>query len=66
MAPNKPIVIDIYHGDNVVDFAAVKASGIIGVIHKASQGAPASSTCPMPRGASLRWRPGSNGARTTS
>lgn len=36
---NKPLVIDIYHGDNVVDFAAVRASGIIGVIHKASQGA---------------------------
>ena len=38
MAPNKPIVIDIYHGDNVIDFAAVKASGIVGVIHKATQG----------------------------
>lgn len=33
-----PLVIDIYHGDVVRDFAAVKASGIIGVIHKASQG----------------------------
>ena len=38
MAPNKPIVIDIYHGDNIIDFAAVKASGIVGVIHKATQG----------------------------
>jgi lysozyme len=38
MTPNKPIVIDIYHGDNVIDFAAVKASGIVGVIHKATQG----------------------------
>ncbi len=35
---NPPAVIDIYHGDNVTDFAKVKASGIIGVIHKASQG----------------------------
>lgn len=33
-----PLIIDIYHGDVVTDFAAVKASGIIGVIHKASQG----------------------------
>jgi len=33
-----PSVIDIYHGDTVTSFAAVKASGIIGVIHKATQG----------------------------
>ncbi len=33
-----PLVIDIYHGDVVQDFAKVAASGIIGVIHKASQG----------------------------
>lgn len=42
---NKPLVIDIYHGDvrdragTDPDFAAIKAFGIIGVIHKASQGA---------------------------
>jgi GH25 family lysozyme M1 (1,4-beta-N-acetylmuramidase) len=34
----QPLVIDIYHGDVVVDFAKVKAAGIVGVIHKASQG----------------------------
>jgi lysozyme len=34
----RPLVIDIYHGDTVLDFAKVKAAGIIGVIHKASQG----------------------------
>jgi lysozyme len=38
MTAAKPIVIDIYHGDVVVDFAKVKAAGIVGVIHKASQG----------------------------
>jgi lysozyme len=30
-------VIDIYHGDEVVDAAKVKAFGIVGVIHKASE-----------------------------
>lgn len=34
----KPAVIDIYHLNPVTSFAAVKASGIQGVIHKASQG----------------------------
>lgn len=33
-----PLILDIYHGDTVVDFGRVKASGIAGVIHKASQG----------------------------
>jgi lysozyme len=33
-----PLVIDLYHGNVVYDFAQVKAAGIIGVIHKASQG----------------------------
>ena len=33
-----PLVIDIYHGDVVRSFEQVKASGIVGVIHKASQG----------------------------
>lgn len=33
-----PLVIDIYHGDPVIDFAKTKASGILGVIHKATQG----------------------------
>ncbi len=35
---NKPLVIDIYHGDVVNDFYAVKDFGIVGVIHKASEG----------------------------
>jgi len=34
----QPLVIDIYHGDPVVDFTLTKASGIVGVIHKATQG----------------------------
>jgi lysozyme len=34
----KPVVVDIYRGDKVEDFAAMKAVGILGVIHKASQG----------------------------
>lgn len=36
MTPN---VIDIYHGNVVHDFAAIKAAGIVGVIHKCTQGA---------------------------
>ena len=32
-------VIDIYHGNVVNDFAALKAAGILGVIHKCTQGA---------------------------
>lgn len=35
---NKPLIIDIYHGDSVVDLQKTKAAGIIGVIHKATQG----------------------------
>lgn len=35
MTPN---VIDLYHGDTVNDFAAMKAAGILGVIHKCTQG----------------------------
>lgn len=34
----KPIVIDIYHGNVVHDFGALREAGIIGVIHKAAQG----------------------------
>lgn len=33
-----PTVIDIYHGNVVHDFAQLKASGIVGVIHKCTQG----------------------------
>jgi GH25 family lysozyme M1 (1,4-beta-N-acetylmuramidase) len=36
MTPN---VIDIFHGNTINDFAALKAAGIVGVIHKATQGA---------------------------
>jgi GH25 family lysozyme M1 (1,4-beta-N-acetylmuramidase) len=35
--PNKPLVIDIYHGDEVEDFQVVKDFGIVGVIHKATE-----------------------------
>lgn len=31
-------VIDLYHGDQVFDFGAVRASGIVGVILKATEG----------------------------
>jgi lysozyme len=34
---NKPLVIDIYHLDPVLDFSAVKNAGIIGVIHKSTE-----------------------------
>jgi len=34
-----PVVIDIYHGNVIHDFAAIKAAGIQGVIHKCTQGA---------------------------
>ena len=37
MTANKPLVIDIYYGDQVQDFARTKAFGILGVIHKASE-----------------------------
>jgi hypothetical protein len=33
----EPLVIDIYYGDQVQDFARTKAFGIVGVIHKASE-----------------------------
>jgi lysozyme len=32
------LVVDIYHGDEVVSFAEARQSGICGIIHKASQG----------------------------
>lgn len=31
-------VIDIYHGDQVTDLAALKGAGVKGIIHKATQG----------------------------
>jgi GH25 family lysozyme M1 (1,4-beta-N-acetylmuramidase) len=37
MTVNRPLVIDIYPGDEVVDAAKVKAFGIVGVIHAASE-----------------------------
>jgi len=37
MTASKPLVIDIYYGDQVQDFARTKAFGIVGVIHKASE-----------------------------
>jgi lysozyme len=33
-----PVVIDLYHGDKVSSFWKIKMSGILGVIHKATQG----------------------------
>ena len=35
----QPNVIDIFHGNLVRDFNALKAAGIVGVIHKCTQGA---------------------------
>ena len=37
MTANKPLVIDIYYGDQVQDLGQTKAFGIVGVIHKASE-----------------------------
>lgn len=37
MTASKPLVIDIYYGDQVQDLAQTKAFGIVGVIHKASE-----------------------------
>lgn len=34
----QPVVVDLFHGDDVRDFKAVYAAGIRGVIHKATQG----------------------------
>lgn len=33
-----PVVVDIFHGDTVESFADLKGAGILGVIHKATQG----------------------------
>lgn len=32
-------VVDLYHADRVSDFAAAKVAGVVGIIHKAHQGA---------------------------
>lgn len=32
------VVVDIYHGETPIDFEELKANGIVGVIHKASEG----------------------------
>jgi GH25 family lysozyme M1 (1,4-beta-N-acetylmuramidase) len=40
-------VVDLYHGDRVADFSLAKAAGLVGVIHKASQGAASSAIDPM-------------------
>lgn len=34
----KPVVVDIYHGDEVEDFKQVRKAGVLGVIHKATEG----------------------------
>lgn len=33
-----PVVLDLYHGDDVTDYDDVKNAGILGVIHKATEG----------------------------
>jgi lysozyme len=33
-----PLVVDLSHYDDVADFGAVKAAGIAGIIHKATEG----------------------------
>ena len=40
-----PVVLDISHHNTVLDFAKVKAAGILGIIHKASQGTRYGDTC---------------------
>jgi GH25 family lysozyme M1 (1,4-beta-N-acetylmuramidase) len=34
-----PLVVDLSHHNDVADFGAVKAAGIAGIIHKATEGA---------------------------
>src|SRR5262249_40492926 len=38
MAKSQNVVIDLSHHNETVDFARIKADGIVGVIHKATQG----------------------------
>ena len=33
-----PLVVDLSHHNDVADFGAVKAAGIAGIIHKATEG----------------------------
>ena len=33
-----PLVVDLSHHNDVTDFSAVKAAGIAGIIHKATEG----------------------------
>ena len=49
MHPTNPLVVDLYHGDRVTDFAALKAAGVAGVIHKAHQGASPHGNDPVYR-----------------
>jgi lysozyme len=35
----QPMVVDMFHGDVVVNWTAVRGAGIAGIIHKATQGA---------------------------
>jgi GH25 family lysozyme M1 (1,4-beta-N-acetylmuramidase) len=39
MEPIRLTVVDMYHGDRLVSFARAKQAGILGIIHKASEGA---------------------------
>jgi len=55
----KPMVVDLYHGDElagdpVQSFRALKAAGILGVIHKATQGVTSHDPLYAPRRAAAR------------
>jgi lysozyme len=39
MEPIRLVVVDMYHGDRLVSFVLAKQAGILGIIHKASEGA---------------------------
>lgn len=38
MDASRPCVVDLYHGDTIASMSAMKKAGIVGIIHKASQG----------------------------
>lgn len=38
MDASRPSIVDVYHGDTITDMPAMKRAGIVGMIHKASQG----------------------------
>lgn len=38
MDASHPCIVDVYHGDTIASMSSMKANGIVGLIHKASQG----------------------------